>query len=123
MSDVAANLGTALHRTRTPVCGHWDRLATAIEKIFPKKTAWHLAHVSRLQVRSCFKFLARESSLSSDALVALLDTPHGPEILSALMGNSKERWWIEFKLLWDRERVRAELEAIDHEIATRRGRK
>jgi hypothetical protein len=69
-----------------------------------------------LKVRACFKFLAREPSLSSDALVCLLDTPNGPEVLAALMGDSRERWWIQFKLLWEREQTRAQLELLDKQL-------
>lgn len=123
MSLAFANEAAAARRTKTVVCGHWDRLAIVVEKIFPKATAKQLSHSTGLKVRACFQFLARKSSLSSDALVALLDTPHGPEILKALMGDSKERWWIEFKLMWDREQVARQLEEIERQIAETRGRK
>ena len=123
MNAHVANQITAVRRIREPYCGHWERLATAIEQIFPRKTAWNLAAITGLKVRACFQFLARKSSLSSDALVCLLDTAHGPEILRALMGDSKERWWIEFKLMWDREQVARRLEEIERQIAETRGRK
>jgi len=116
MSIALANPGTAARRTRKALCGHWDRLAIAVETIFPTKTAWNLAALTGLKVRACFKFLARESSLSSDALVCLLDTPHGPAILKALMGDSRERWWLHFKLLWEREQTRAQLDLLDKQL-------
>jgi len=101
---------------------HWQRLASAVKDLFPRGTAKHLSHLSGLQVRACFNFLARRSSLHSDALVALLDTEHGPEILDALMGDSKERWWIEWKLHRDKEITRLRLEAIERQISEIRGR-
>lgn len=116
MTLAFANEAAAVHRTRKLVSAHWDRLAIAVETIFPSKTAWNLAALTGLKVRACFTFLARKSSLSSDALVALLDTPHGPEILKALMGDSQERWWISFKLLWEREQKRAELDLLDKQL-------
>lgn len=117
MTLAFANEATAPERTRKLQFGHFDRLAEAVRTIFPSKTAWHLSALTGLKVRACFKFLARESSLSSDALVCLLDTPNGPEVLAALMGDSRERWWVEFKLLWDRERIKAQLDEVDRQIA------
>jgi len=117
MSIAHANFPTASHRTKKVVYGHWDRLAFALENIFPQGTAKHLSHLCGLKVRACFKFLARESSLSSDALVALLDTPHGPDVLKALMGDSDQKWWRQFNLLWERERLKNELEKLEREMS------
>lgn len=117
MSVAEANFTTAPNRTKTLVCGHWDRLAFALENIFPQGTAKNLSHLCGLKVRACFKFLARESSLSSDALVALLDTPHGPEVLKALMGDSDQKWWRQFQMLWERERLKSELEKLEREMS------
>jgi|SRR5580765_542988 len=112
MSLMCANQGAAKRCGRS----HWDRLADAVREIFPRKTALNLADISGLRPRSWEYFLSRKSSVTSDALVALLDTPHGPAILAALMGDSRERWWIEIKLRWDRERVEARLNEIDRQI-------
>lgn len=116
MNALLANPATESHRTKYFLCAHWDRLAVAIENIFPHKTALNLANISGLQVRACFRFLSRRSALSSDAVVALLDTPHGPEILRALMGDSQERWWLEFRLMWERERRLREIEDMERQL-------
>lgn len=116
MTLAFATEGAAPERIRKLQFAHWDRLAETVRTIFPHKTAWHLSDLCGLKVRACFKFLARESSLSSDALVCLLDTPNGPEVLAALMGDSRERWWIQFKLLWEREQTRAQLELLDKQL-------
>lgn len=116
MTLAFANTGTAPLRKKKSYCSHWERLAVAVENILPDGTAKQLSDLCGLKIRACFKFLARESSLSSDALVALLDTEHGPEVLAALMGDSREKWWVEFKLMWDRARKQAELDAIEKQI-------
>ena len=118
MSLADTNFSSAVSCTkRTEYCDHWERLAFAIEALFPSKTAWNLAALTGLKVRACFQFLSRKSSLSSDALVALLDTPHGPEVLKALMGDSDQKWWRQFNLLWERERLKNELEKLEREMS------
>lgn len=112
----ATNLGTAVRRTRMSTCAHWDRLAFCVENIFPHKTAWNLAALTGLQVRACFQFLARKSSLSSDAVVALLHTDHGFECLRALMGDARPTWWKELKAAAELEQIKRERDALNARI-------
>jgi hypothetical protein len=115
------NLGTAARRTRFEYCAHWERLAAAVEKIFPRKTAFHLSALTGLRPRACFEFLGRRSGLSSDALVPMLRTKHGPAVLRALLGDDcREPWWIEFQVMWRRvenEQWERDLRGIDDQHA------
>lgn len=121
MTLALANSGTAVRRTKRTYCAHWERLALVVEKIFPEATAKQLSHLTGLKVRACFTFLARESGLSSDALVPLLRSRHGPAVLRALVGDAcRERWWIEFQIMWRRvevEQWERDLRGIDDDYA------
>lgn len=112
----AANLSTAVHRSKSELCGHWDRLAFAVQQIFPHKTAWNLAALTGLKVRACFQFLSRKSSLSSDAVVALLHTDHGFECLRALMGDARPTWWRDLKQAAELEQIKSERDALNARI-------
>jgi len=103
MNIAIANPVGAARRTRSEYCAHWERLAGTVEKIFPTKTAFHLSALTGLQPRACFEFLGRRSGMSSDALVPLIRTPHGPDILRALIGDDyRDPWWIEGQIAWRR---------------------
>ena len=115
MSIAVANLGTAPRRKKKSYCAHQERVALAVENKFPEGTAKQLSALCGLKVRACFKFLARESSLSSGALHRLFDTPLGADFFEAFMGGSTQAWVIEFKC--DRrkreaERMERQLKAI-----------
>lgn len=118
MSDAMANLALELRRGKTELlCGHWDRVHDAIRELFPIKTAQHLSEATGLSVRACEYSLSERRALSSDALVALLHTQHGPRILRAMMGDSQIRWWRRFRNMWERERVKIELADLKKRLA------
>ena len=89
----------------------WARLAATLRSIFPHKTAENIAAYTGLQTRSAEFFLSRKSTLNSDAVVSLLQTKHAGEVLRALMGEDQ------FKLMWERERLRFEIEKLEREMS------
>lgn len=89
----------------------WARLAEKIKTLFPKKTAENLAACTGLQVRSCEFFLSRKSMLNTEAFVSLLHTEHAGEVLKTVMGERQ------FALMWERERLKSELEKLEREMA------
>lgn len=85
----------------------WTRLADKVRSIFPHKTAENLAACTNLQIRSCEFFLSRKSMLNSDAVVSLLDTEHGPEVLAALTAHSDQEWTKAFQKWWALQKLKA----------------
>lgn len=117
MSALSANPAAESHFGKSEkLCGHWDRLEVAIRAAWPKKTAANMAAYTGLLVRSCEAFLSRRSSLSSDAVVGLLDTAHGPDFLIALVGHSQQPWVSDFKSRWQIEKLKKERAALDLRI-------
>ena len=121
MNAAAANPRTAVCRAKIEYCAHWERLAFAVENIFPEATAKQLSHLCGLKVRACFTFLARKSGLSSDALVPMLRSRHGPAVLRALIGDDcREPWYVEFQIMIRRmevEQFERDMRGIDDDYA------
>jgi hypothetical protein len=117
MSGAIANqVGEAVCGKSETAFGGWAKLEAAIRSAWPKKTAANMAAYTGLLVRSCETFLSRKSSLSSDAVVGLLDTEHGPEFLLALVGHSKQPWIADFKARWQIEKLKKERAVLDAKI-------
>lgn len=118
MSALAANPASDSRFGKTEkLFGHWDRLEAAVRATWPKKTAANMAACSGLLTRSCETFLSRKSSLSSDAVVGLLDTEHGPRFLIALIGHSQQPWVRDFRAIYQIEQLKAERAELDRRIA------
>ena len=117
MSLAIANLGTAARfGKRETLCGHWDRIHTAITAVFPVKTAANMSAVTGLTPRACEYFLSRRTGLSSDAVVALLASEEGLTYLTALLGDAKPTWWKKLKRSARREIVQREIEGLQREM-------
>lgn len=111
------NSGDGIEGTNdVPSDDPWCRLHDLIEKLFPVKTAFHLSDITGLSVSAWQKSLREKRSLSADALLSLLRSPFGKQILEALMGDADARWFAEFQLMWDE----AQLEAKRQELQRRR---
>jgi hypothetical protein len=117
MTDAVATQMTAKRfGKREVLCGHWDRLADAVRKLFSTKPAPNMAAVTGLSVRACEYFLSRKTGLSSDAVVALLHTEGGLVVLEALMGPARPTWWKAFKRAAAREQMKAEIADLQKRI-------
>lgn len=117
MSAMTANPGTAVRckdfSSETP----WARLVAVVEKIFPQKTATNLADLSGLKERAAYSFLEKGSPLRPAALIALIKSPHGPDILRALIGEDfREPWWIEFRVMWEKQQKLREIEEWERDL-------
>lgn len=113
MHGSLSNLSTAIDcKDFSP----WSRLVAVIEKLFPRKTASNLAEISGLKERAAYSFLAAKSPLSSDAIISMLKTPHGADVLCALMGDCREPWYLEFRIKWEKEQKLREIEAWERDL-------
>lgn len=112
-----ANETPAIRCGRENLRGSWDRLAQAVRTIFPHKTAYHFSDLTGLKLRACEYFLSRKTAtVSADALIALLDTEHGPQVLTTLLEHSKQPWVKEFKRLWQAERIKSEMALLQQRL-------
>jgi hypothetical protein len=75
----------------SPVLG---KIINAIRVAWPRKTAAHVAHLTDMEERTVKFWLAGETRMSVDAVVALLRTEDGFAILEAIMTDSDVKWWV-----------------------------
>lgn len=101
----------------------WTRLAETVRSIWPMKTAINLAHYTGLQVRSCELFLSRNSMLNGDAVVSLLNSEHGHHVALALTENSDAQWRKEFREMYARKQLEAQIAELQGRLAALGGGK
>jgi hypothetical protein len=117
MNTISANSAAEPQFAKTQsLCAHWDRLHNTIRELFPVKTSAYLAEATGLSQRAAEMNLREKRGLSSDALVALLDTDHGYDVLKALMGDSRRKWWKTLKRAAEREQMKSEIAELQKRI-------
>lgn len=73
----------------------FENLVRVIRAAWPKKTAACVAHLTGTNERTVQFWLAGNTRMSFDAVVALLRTEAGYEILDAVMGDDcRAEWWL-----------------------------
>lgn len=113
----ATNLGTGLRSAKTEIVrGHWDRVHQFLAGLATVKTAAHLAELSGISISAWHKSMREKRSISSDALVSLLHTEHGWDLLRALMGDAQPRWWLDLKAAAELEQIKRERDALNKRI-------
>jgi hypothetical protein len=97
-------------------------LLPLLRSLWPVKTDAQLASRIGLSDRWCREILAERAGLTAEALAALLRTEDGSEVLEALMGDAKPKWWRKFKRQMGfaevrrlQDEARAKLEALERE--------
>jgi len=70
-----------------------NAVARAARRLWPAKTAAHLAARTGAAQRSAENWLAGASAPSAEHLAQLLRSDAGLEILSELMDGAETRWW------------------------------
>lgn len=117
MTLAFANEPRGLRSAKTEIVrGHWDRVHQFLAGLAAVKTAAHLAELTGISISAWHKSLREKRSVSSDALVSLLHTEHGWDLLRALMGDARPRWWIDLKAAAELEQLKAEKAALQRRI-------
>jgi hypothetical protein len=83
-----------------------DEVMRAAQAIWPRKTAAELSVITGSGVRACEYWLSRKTEMSADALVALLRSESGLEILEAVIGDARPSWWKAFARTIELSRLR-----------------
>lgn len=87
------------------------KISNAIRAAWPRKTAAHVAHLTGAEERTVKFWLAGETRMSVDAIVALLRTEDGYAILEAIMTDSNVRWWVALRTAHEIRKSRIALKA------------
>lgn len=72
-------------------------IIAVLKDIWPRKTVSHASYATGVSERAVKYWLAGETRMSLEHVVALLRTDDGYLILQAVMGDSKAEWWITTK--------------------------
>ncbi len=89
-----ANSGTdSLVGVSDSLVGRWSALRNLFKVLWPKKTAAHLALVVDTTVRQAERIVGDEQGIGAAALVRLLRSEHGGEVLDVLMAGANPTWW------------------------------
>lgn len=97
------------------------KIALILKAFWPVKTAAKVAFLTGSSER-CVKFwLAGETRMSLENVVALLKTDAGYEILQAILGEScAAEWWLVTQTAQDVRKMRREIKKQEDRIATRK---
>jgi hypothetical protein len=94
------------------------------KRIFPQQAALELAIITGADVRHCERCLSGHRDLGSKFQQRLLQSDVGREILIALMGDAKPRWWKGFRrhldladLVKAQARTQVAIEKMQREMA------
>lgn len=69
----------------------------AFARIYPQQTAVELALRTKADIRHCERCLSGKRELGPVFQARLLQSDVGREILIALMGDAKPKWWVGFR--------------------------
>lgn len=98
-------------------------IVAVLKDIWPRKTISHASYATGVSERAVKYWLAGETRMSLEHVVALLRTDDGYEILEAIMGDCKAEWWLTTKvahgLRQSRRAIRAQQKRIDELRAQR----
>jgi len=99
----------------------FERVANVIKYIWPKKTASNVAFLAGVSERAVQFWLAGETRMTLENVVALLRTEAGYEILEAILGDDcKAEWWVVTQTAQDVRKMRKEIKKQEDRIAARR---
>lgn len=99
----------------------FDKFLKVIRAAWPQKTAAHVAHITGTTERTVQFWLAGTTRMSVDAVVALLKTEAGYDILKAVMGDDcKAEWWRVTQSAQDIRKSRKAIKREQERIATTR---
>lgn len=105
---LANSAGSIACGDREQFCGYWAKLVEVVRQIFPTKPAPNLAVAAGVSLRTSEYFFEQKRGLSGDAVVSLLNTEYGPEVLLALTEHSEQEWVKTFQKFWEIQKIKAE---------------
>lgn len=99
-----------------------DAVCDLARRLWPSKTAAHLAGRTGVSKRAAELWLEGRTEPGADALVNLLRSDAGFELLQSIMEGSGTRWWREFERGVHIAELEQRLEWTRQQIETLKGR-
>lgn len=91
-----------------------EKIVSVLRDIWPRKTSYNVACVTGVSERAVRHWISANTGMKLEHVVKLLKTEDGYEILSAIMGDSDEEWWVATKIAHE---VHTTRRAIKREMA------
>lgn len=95
-------------------------ISAVLKAFWPVKTAAKVAYLAGVSERSVKFWLAGETRMSLEHVVALLKTDAGFEILKAVLGDTKVEWWLVTQAAQDVRKSRKAIKKEQERIAAMR---
>lgn len=100
---------------------HLRRISLILKAFWPIKTASKVAYLTNVSERSVKFWLAGETRMSLENVIALLKTEAGFEILEAVLGKDcKAEWWLVTQSAQNIRRSRKAIKKEEERIAAMR---
>src|SRR6185437_3124402 len=87
----------------------FQSLINTIRALWPRKTTAHVAHFTGTSERAVRFWLAGETRMSLEHVIALLRTSEGYAILEAVMGDCRQEWWLTTRNAHELTRTRRQI--------------
>ena len=101
-----------------------EAVARVARRLWPSKTARHLSARAGSTHRAAEFWLSGQTGMSADALAELLRSDAGLDMLEAIMGDAKPKWWPAFRgdckasaIEARLDELRAEIDGVRRELA------
>ncbi len=119
-SSFFADLGFSKNRSRIRCV---DAVCDMARRLWPSKTAINLSSRAEISKRAAELWLEGRTEPGADALVNLLRSDAGFDLLQSIMQGSGTRWWKEFRrgvhiaeLEHRQEFIRQQIDALKEEL-------
>ena len=99
---------------------HLKQISRVLRAFWPVKTAANVAYLAGVSERSVKFWLAGETRMSLEHVIALLKTDAGFEILEAVLGDTKVEWWMVTRAAQDVRKSRKAIKKEQERIAATR---
>lgn len=70
-----------------------DGIIATVKDLYPRKPTTHVAALCGVSTRAVEHWFSGRRDPSADALVAMLRSEIGGQVLAAIMGDAKPKWW------------------------------
>lgn len=95
-------------------------ISAVLKAFWPVKTAAKVAFLAGVSERSVKFWLAGETRMSLEHVVALLKTDAGYEVLKAVLGDAQVEWWLVTQAAQDVRKSRRTIKREQERIAATR---
>jgi hypothetical protein len=96
--------------------GIFEKIVNVLTARWPKKTPAHVSHITGVSERAVQFWLARQTGLSLENVIALLRSDEGYDVLEAVMGDHQPEWWITTKNAHELRMTRRQIAAAQKRL-------